>query len=481
MRKYLCVIGLLLGCWISVMADEVLTATLQHNGQMTPFFGDSAFYYANRMAQDGDTITLSPGRQFVPDSIRKSICLIGCNGIKSTWSGGHPNYFYDNPTQFNYNPALDVCADNVYLEGINSWHLYLGNISNCTVKRCGGYIYALASDRHTNTLVEQCEFFSDNAIRSGVNYVIRNSSIVDFQTMNTPANMATITNCYIRDYYVQNQNATQPYATYTNCVLGLNANAKDSPERPFEPLPAYQFEAPSEYRYNYIYRWNSCNVAEYYVPFEFASGCVNENNQVSSENSSAVFCGVDYYDTPECYTYDRPNYAGPMIGSDGTPVGIRGGEIGFVERSGIPHGWVPTCDEITDINGQWKIQFYLALVKAHPNDQPTLELIEYWVDDPYGEKQIIPKSTSMTRQTFDFSALKAGMHTFYYRFKDNYGMYSPLYVQSFQRKNPYDEVMLLPYDATSLDEEQQTANPTYMAYPTEIETLMPTIQCEDSN
>lgn len=483
MRKILCIIGLLLSCCLSVKADEILTATLQHKGQMTPFFGDSAFYYANRSAQDGDTITLSPGYTFVSDSIRKSICVIGCNGVKSSWSsGGEPYFFYINPTHFRTNSRLYVCADNVYIEGLNTSYLYLGNISNCTIKRCGGYIYASSSTiAHTNTLVEQCYFYLDNAIQKGINYVIRNSHIVEFNSMNTPTNMATITNCYIRDFYVQNRSNKQPYAIYTNCILGLDANAKDSPERPFEPLPPYQFKAPSEFRYNYLYRWNNKNVAEYFVPFVFAAGCVNENNVVSSESYSAVRCYTSSYDTPECYTYDSPNYWGPITGSDGKQIGLRGGEIGFVERSGIPHGWPPTCDEITDINGQWKIQFSYGVIKAHPEDTPSLELIEYWVDDPYGEKQIIPKSSSMSRQTFDFSALKAGKHTFYYRYKDNYGAYSPLYVQSFERRNPYDEVLLLPYNATSLDEEQQTANPTYMAYPTEIESQMPTIQCDDSN
>lgn len=483
MRKYICIIGLLLSCCLSTVADEVLTATLQHNGQMTPYFGDSAFYYANRMAQDGDTITLSPGWTFVGDTIRKSIYVIGSEGIRSSWSSGPESAFFGNPSSIRIGTSPIVCADNVHLEGLSINDLYIGSVSNCTIKRCGGNIRALSSTTvHTNTLIEQCDFYTDYAHQTAVNYVVRNTNIVEFYGMNTPANMATFTNCFIRDFYRQNSYNTQPYAIYTNCILGLDANARDYPERPFEPLPAYQFRAPSEFRYNYLYRWNSYNVAEYFVPFEFAPGCVNENNVVSSDSYSAIACyNVTSPPIEECYSYDRPNYIGPMIGSDGTQIGLRGGEIGFTQRSGIPHGWVPTYDEITDINGQWHMQFAYALVKAQPQDRPSLELIEYWVDDPYGQKQIITNASNTSQHTFDFSALKAGTHKFYYRYKDNYGAYSPLYVQSFERKNPYDEVLLLPYDATTLDEEQQTANPTYMAYPTEIETQMPTIQCDDTN
>ena len=69
----------------------------------------------------------------------------------------------------------------------------------------------------------------------------------------------------------------------------------------------------------------------------------------------------------------------------------------------------------------------------------------------------------------------------YYRARDSYGAYSPLHVDTFYRTNPYDEVMILPYEATGLEGDQQTANPKYMAYPTEIEESMPPIECNDTN
>lgn len=41
------------------------------------------------------------------------------------------------------------------------------------------------------------------------------------------------------------------------------------------------------------------------------------------------------------------------------------------------------------------------------------------------------------------------------------------------------DVLLLPFDATSLTEEQKTLNPNYRAYPTALEDSMPTIICND--
>lgn len=41
------------------------------------------------------------------------------------------------------------------------------------------------------------------------------------------------------------------------------------------------------------------------------------------------------------------------------------------------------------------------------------------------------------------------------------------------------DVLLLPFDATSLTEEQKALNPDYRAYPTILEDSMPTVICND--
>ena len=491
MRKYLSITGLILGCCLSMMADEVLTATLQHNGQMTPFFGDSAFYYANRMAQDGDTITLSDGT-FKADTIFRSIRLVGTGGvyedIARTLMGT-----YD----YNSSRCLVIHANNVQVEGIYLDATYISQVENCVIKRCGISTFRsnFRTGKHKNTIIDQCYIEAEDACDKGENYTLKNTTIHQFRSRGSADNLINLTNSFIEWYYRNGNTSSsficQPYGIYTNCILGLDADTRDAPEYQITGLPEYQFEAPSQFYYNYIFRFNLKNDPNYYVPYSFAPGCINVQNEVNSENSSAVWCYADhpYSYTPLCYTpwETGSDWVPPMTGSDGTPVGLTGG-TGFSTQSGIPKISLGSSKVPTDITGQLKRYFYLYAYPEFQEDNPRVVQLEWWIDDPYVEPQIIlvndlPDSYhSVTVQyTFDFSALKAGTHTLYYRVKDNYGAYSPLYVNTFIRKNPYDEVMLLPYDATSLDEEQQTANPTYMAYPTEIETLMPTIQCEDSN
>ena len=471
---------------LSVHADDVLTATLQHNGQMTPFFGDSAFQKANRASQDGDTIILSKGK-FYADTIRHSIRVLGTDGTKSSYG-----------TSFNgeYTVRSDVYvyADNVFIEGIyfGVCHVYLTDISNFVLKRSHAYLYTpYFAQAHTNTLIDQCYLEWDNAIQKGINYTIKNSAIGHFERMNTVNNMATITNCYI-DWFYRNEEyssfITQPYAIYTNCILGLDAFTRGAPEYQISGLPEYQFTAPSEFHYNYIYRINSYSYPEYFVPSSFAPGCVDDHNQSNCDTASAVTCDNVYHSTPLCYgffylAYD--DFAPPMNGSDGTPVGVTGG-TGYSYHPGIPVVSIGWAVRKSDKNGLLEKRINFRTYPDNPEDNPSVVQFEYWIDDPYGQSQIVPVeeqpgvnvSVSID-YTFDLSELPAGEHTLYFRAKDSYGAYSPLYVETIYRYNPYDEYLLLPYDADTLTHDMQISNPTYMAYPTEIEPIMPTIQCND--
>lgn len=471
MRKYICIIGLLVSCCLSTVADEVLTATLQHNGQMTPYFGKDAFREAKADAVDGDTITLSPGRFEATLSVRNRIRVVGTAAFDWGRLSREKVTYFSGPFQ--------LLADSIELEGCQFSDPQLFRKKNITIKRCE--LLDLHSQPHENTLVDQCLIWNENAIDNGINYTIRNSTIWKFEVMNTPTNVANITHCFVWDYYLaDSSHGVQPYAIYTDNVLCLDATTQDAPEYQVTGVSECIFYPPSEFHYNHFYRMNSDHDANYFVPYSFAPGCVNDNNTVNSENSSSIYGYGGMND--QRFEREYPCTYAPTIGSDGTPVGITGG-VGFNLYPGIPRILSSSFDEKTDLQGQWHASFTVTAEKEKLEDNPSVVVFEYWVDDPYdnGNKQTMTVTGSSFNPTFDFSALVAGSHTLYYRFQDDLGAYSALYVQSFERKNPYDEVLLLPYDATTLDEEQQTANPTYMAYPTEIETQMPTIQCDDTN
>lgn len=482
-----------------VAADEVPTATLQHGDQMTPFFGDSAFLQANRAAVDGDVITLNAS-VFRGDTVRHSIRIYGEYGAFPNTSSintytttvGHYTYYNDPSSK-----TLEIIADNVFIEGVASYRVYLWQISGFTFKRSASSVDSRYNTTHTNTLIDQCYIEDEKANLSGMNYTIKNSAIHTFSRSNRYAvnPLATITNCFV-DWFYRSGNTDaywiiQPQAVYTNCILGLDAYTEGSPEYQSSGLPEVQWKAPSEFHYNYFYRFNLEHYSEYYVPFSFASNCVNEGNEVNSANSSAVSCEGNYYDfTPVCVGWfrERTTWA-PMTGSDGTPVGITGG-TGYSQYPGIPKTYLGWAGQPTNIAGQLKRNIYVFTYPENPGDTPKADFFEYWIDDPYGEGTILRMDTlaednysryQLNDYTFDCSRLSAGEHILYYRARDSYGAYSPLHVDTFYRTNPYDEVMILPYEATELVGDQQTANPTYMAYPTEIEESMPPIECKDTN
>ncbi len=508
--RLLCwIVGMVCCCAVSgELKNNNLTATLQHNGQMTPFFGDSAYIQAYQAAAPGDSIILSWGVFCPVDTIKKSIRLIGEFGLGDSRTyrteiyQGADGHFRDTHIQ----------ADDVYLEGVFMGVAELSKVRNFTTKRC--FFYYLESgyrnyEVNTNTMIEQCIVEHDRAIKQSVNHTVRNTYLNSFAYMNTPDNLATVTNCFVRYFFYRHdtvpQGSTsnyyfpymQPYAVYRNNILGLEAYARDLPEKPFDqPLDA-QFPAPSQFYNNHFYRINSVSGgdAAYYIRYSFDPGCIAENNSVNLDNASALFCeSVPDRSTwnPTCYGYYF-NYGSEtpvepdVLGSDGTPVGVTGGELGWQAYPGIPRFTYRSISTTTGLDGILRVySLKVKAEKALPTDNPSVAQMEYWIDDPLSAKQVIvltdrpgPNDTvSVPITEFDFSALPSGEHVLYYRLQDTYGAYSPLMVTKFTRRNPYDYEMYLPYDATELEGEQQTANPTYSAYPTEMESKMPEPNCD---
>ena len=477
MRRYLYIIGLILGCCLSVMADP--TATLLHNGQSTFFLGTDGFKRAYAASVEGDSILIY-GTQYFGDTIRKTIRIIG-GGYSAT-----TDLYPENDSIARVRRYPCVQADHVTFESIYFSEVRLLNTNYCTFKHCYiSYLDSVPGMGHSHTLVDQCRLMNDESAARADHYTIQNSYINRLYALNSPDHLMTITNCMLRYYYERCDSTyyyfgryKQPYAIYRHNVLCLDAYAEDSPEHPFLGDLNFEFKAPSQYYDNYIYRLNSSYSADpsYYIHYTFEPECVNENNTVNLTDASAVWCDSthSYYDwLPECYggiDYDYP--LGPMQG------------IEYSRYATIPQV-VTFGGYYTDYEGQLSTYIRVTAKRRTPTDNPSVAQIEWWVDDPIGqEKNIIliderpgANDTVSVYCSFDFGALPAGSHILYYRLKDTNGTYGPLLYRIFTRRNPYDYELFLPYDATSLEGDMQTANPTYMAYPTEQESIMPIPQC----
>ena len=122
-------------------------------------------------------------------------------------------------------------------------------------------------------------------------------------------------------------------------------------------------------------------------------------------------------------------------------------------------------------------QFFVVRLRQY--ETPSVIQCEYWFDDNVANRQTVDVTEPNAVLSISAVGMKSGTHTFYYRFRDNEGEYGQLYMHQFIKINPYDPIMILPYDITELDADMQTANPDYMAYPTILDEQMPVIECND--
>ena len=121
-------------------------------------------------------------------------------------------------------------------------------------------------------------------------------------------------------------------------------------------------------------------------------------------------------------------------------------------------------------------QFFKVRLRQY--ETPLVIECEYWLDNiSSSTKQVITVTGNEVLLTFNTIGMKSGTHKLYYRFKDNEGEFGPLYVTEFLKINPYDPIMILPYDTKELDADMKSASPDYMAYPTKLDEQIPEIEC----
>lgn len=341
------------------MMAEGLTATLQQGETMTAFYGVNAFVDAYNAAEDGAVITLSEGRFNDVSSIEKSITVIGnmafgVEGYEKTYLANDRN--------------VTINADNVTLEGIywsDSYSLNLGNISNCHIRRCkiGYRLSNVINTVHTNTLIDQCVIYCEDAMPTSRNYCLKNSTIGYFASSSSSEHIAYITNCYICYFATySNSSSYQPYAIYKNCVLGMD-NYNSSTSR------GINLFSPSEFYNNYFYRITSysSNYTNYPYKEYFYNGCLNNGNTNSGGKSAYV---------SNHYTGNYIINSFNKTGDDGTPIGITGGS-GFSPYPSIPRITSKQIDSKTDSEGKLNVKITVStedtLVKEEKPEEGTGE------------------------------------------------------------------------------------------------------------
>ena len=163
-------------------------------------------------------------------------------------------------------------------------------------------------------------------------------------------------------------------------------------------------------------------------------------------------------------------------------LAVTNDEVSFaVDTRAMREGLHTLCYRMQDNEGFFSAtktwHFFVYRIPTHPTGKVVA--MEYWIDSNVADRKTQTITTQETTLSLEVMSYGEGDHVLYYRLLDNEGVYSAVMSHAFKVFNPYNPIMILPYDASTLNTLQKLANPDYMAYPTEIESQLPEIKCDD--
>lgn len=255
-------------CTQNSYAQDVQMATLQHEDELSTYYGVNAFIEAMDKAEHGDVINLSSGI-FNSPYITKAVKIYGAG-----YSQNSATNQYETKMANDMYVDINDGAKGLLIEGLYTrWLSFKNTINNATVSRCmiDGY---LGIDNAKNCLVEKCRikdcFYAGNHSEN----VILDNSVVSYIESNDYDATFMIRHCIIgwlvhdtkyahglRSASISNSVIFSGGGTntiqYENCVLHyeLSSNIKhvgchwvSNPLTLFENLPTFSYEQQESYR-----------------------------------------------------------------------------------------------------------------------------------------------------------------------------------------------------------------------------------------
>lgn len=293
-------------CTTFSFAQLKLLATLNHNDSISIFYGGSALREAHAAAVDGDIITLSPG-SFSSVDITKAVAIRGAGMFPDTIAKTIPTTILNNFT-VNIADTTHVFT----LEGVNcANYMYYNKIRNPQFVKCFFnhiYYYEITYGAMENATFINCVIYSfgnSGNYSSGKGYAQNttfvNSVIMNMSCEGTPSLIncvAGLHNSYVS--YVGVANSIL-YCSYTGAYssnsavnsIGINTNS------------SYNYFSIPDYLPGF---YNLRNYHNYEDVFKFFRGTFNDN-QINLELQDSI--------------------ATTFLGTDGTQVGIYGGQAPF--------------------------------------------------------------------------------------------------------------------------------------------------------
>ena len=305
-----------------VFAQGSLLATLSHDGNISAFYGASALESAVAAAESGDVITLSSG-QFSATNITKPITLRGAGMSVSTDSlNAHEATIIQGSFSINIADSLE---GRLAMEGLyfNGGITYSGVLNNAQFLKCRFKNFLSGTNALCrNTSFIHCRIYNGYTQIGASNAFFINCAVGCPQSTSTSSSIE-FSNCFIKFDYTS---AYGDYAEvvinayYKNCIIQATYNSTSN-------------RIPSSCTAYYCVGLGYNNI------FQNMSEKNSTNKFVSDIKSVFKTYTMTVSDT---YVQDRYNFkltdeaAAKYLGTDGTQVGIYGGNLTYDENPTIP-------------------------------------------------------------------------------------------------------------------------------------------------
>lgn len=309
----------LLACMATAYAQNALVATLNHNDTIKVYYGANALKDAHSAAVNGDVITLSSGT-FLATDITKGITLRGAGAWADTVAKRMPTVISGDFKIGKLGTSLNI--GNLIIEGIFHNHTITvhGTVTNgkflkSRIKTVDCDYYSNDKGHFSNTIFIHCHI---------TNYIDLYTS--DVQFYNSIINRTDL------------NESSSSYASFTNCILYYSSQNNSSPAA----IKNATFNNSILYQKSTVTIDNSCMAYNCVNPNKsttdrllFKNISNNTNTYTTSEVLFKTYRSGDF--TNDSETFELTDSAKTtFLGTDGTQVGIYGGDFPFDPTVSVP-------------------------------------------------------------------------------------------------------------------------------------------------
>lgn len=311
-----------------VFAQGSLLATLSHDGTISAFYGASALASAYNAAENGDVITLSSG-QFKAINISKNITLRGAGMSISTDSiNAHEATIIQGAFSIT---QTDSVEGRIVMEGLyfSNTITYTGTLKNAQFLKCRFSSFTAGTKAViVNSSFIHCRFYNgyDQAANSNAYFI---NSIVCNPFSSASSSSLEFDNCFVKF----DSNSGYVSSGHINAGSVINTYYKNCIVQVCHYNNQYDSIIPSNCTAYNCVGLGASNI------FKNMSSKNNTNKYVESiKNVFKTYSSISY----NTYINDSWNFdltdtaAATYLGTDGTQVGVYGGNLPYDENPTIP-------------------------------------------------------------------------------------------------------------------------------------------------